>query len=891
MTKLQQKLQQDSQNYINTHIDIYETVGQIIQQLDNDAIKELSGGYSDDIDKVLEILAAETKDILSSPTRSLQKKAFGLDAFSESVEETLRCRSMNYFILTCLPDFILGWHNLEWSNLISIYRLLCIIAARDHGKSLGTSELVVMSTGLKKRVDELVVGDMLMGPDSLPRRITALHRGKSQLYKVNQSRGDSYIVNKYHTLSLYKKWKSVYCGKKGHFKSDVAKLVDIDIEDFRKKSKNYKNIHKGYKVITNFSKQEVFIDPYYLGLRLGNRTQSITDHEIPKYINQFAEENNLIEEKHIPDEFIYNTKEIRLKMLAGLIDSDGSVEDNQIIFTQPISHRRLIDDIERICHTLGLHCVKKDTISKFNGKSFPSIRLKICGEILKDIPVLLERKKMQITSKSNSIFNRPKYYLGDNQNYDISNISTIDIEDAGVGEYISISIDGDKRFLLGDNTVCHNSYHFSFAYPLWQMYRYRPLGTYNHIPTSGGLWMSEEGMLVTNEYKLGITLMDKIREEIEVNPILNARLMPDSKAKGWGSEKINCKNGSSFYTRSANSKIRGLHPTYIVMDDFLNESSLYSAEQREKYWNIFSAVIYPALSPNGQLLIVGTPFFELDMYGVIKKKGPEMKEIEAFPVLEYPAIFPDGTLLFPERHTFQNIMQKRTLLGSLIFSREIMVKPIADAASIFPYSTLEIAIKGQENTRAITNIDSSLTKYVKIVVGCDFAISSEIKADFTVFTIMGVDDRGIFHVLNSVRMHGANYKKQIAGLKKINRDFRPDIMYAEDNGMQQIFIQMMEDAQLPVVGKTTNASNKKSLYKGIPSIAVLFESGRIKFPYGDQRSKDLTDIYFAELNSITYIQDTGKLESTTQHDDCAMSLWQGINACKGEFDDFDFSFV
>lgn len=569
MTNLRKKLQQDSQNYINTHIDVYETVGQIIQQLDNDAIKDLSGGYEGDIDKVLDTLVAETKGILSSPTRSLQKKAFGLDSFSESVEETLRCRSMNYFILTCLPDFILGWHNLEWSNLISIYRLLCVIAARDHGKS----------------------------------------------------------------------------------------------------------------------------------------------------------------------------------------------------------------------------------------------------------------------------------------------------------------------------------YHFSFAYPLWQMYRYRPMGTFDHIPTSGGLWMSEEGMLVTNEYKLGITLMDKIKEEIESNPILNARLMPESKAKGWGSEKIVCKNGASFYTRSANSKIRGLHPTYIVMDDFLNESSLYSAEQREKYWNIFSAVIYPALSPNGQLLIVGTPFFEQDMYGTIKKKGPEMKEMEAFPVLEYPAIFPDGTLLFPERHTFQNIMQKRSLLGSLIFSREIMVKPIADAASIFPYTILNNAIKGQDGVRAITNIDSSPKKYVKVAVGCDFAISSETKADYTVFTIMGVDERGIFHVLNSVRMHGANYKKQIAGLKKINRDFRPDIMYAEDNGMQQIFIQMMEDADLPVVGKTTNATNKKSLYQGIPSLAVLFESGRIKFPYGDERSRNLTDIYFSELNSVTFIQDTGKLESTTQHDDCAMSLWQGVKACKGDADEFDFSFV
>lgn len=569
MIDLQKRIKQGNSGVINSQLDVYETVENILNALDNDAVNELAGGFENDIDKVIDTLVNETYDILASPTRSLQKKGFGLDAFSESVEETLRCRSLNYFILTVLKDFTLGWHNIEWSNLISIYRLLCVIAARDHGKS----------------------------------------------------------------------------------------------------------------------------------------------------------------------------------------------------------------------------------------------------------------------------------------------------------------------------------YHFSFAYPLWQMYRYRPVGTYDHIPTSGGLWMAEEGMLVTNEYKLGITLMEKVKAEIDQNPILNKRLMPDSKREGWGAEKITAKNGASFYTRSANSKIRGLHPTWIVMDDFLNESSLYSQEQRDKYWNIFSAVIYPALSPGGQLLIVGTPFFDEDMYGLIKKKGPELAETEAFPVLEYPAIFPDGTLLFPERHTYENIMQKRALLGSLIFSREILVKPIADAASIFPYSILNNAIKGQDGVKVVANIDSSPRRYEKVVVGCDFAISSETRADYSVFTILGVDDTGMFHILNSVRLHGANYAKQIAALKKINRDFRPDIMYAEDNGMQEIFIQMMKDAGLPVVGKTTDGINKKSLYKGVPSLAVLFESGRIRFPYKDQKSKDLTDLYFAELNSVTYIQDTGKLESTTQHDDCAMSLWQAVRAAKGTIDDFDFSFV
>ena len=146
------------------------------------------------------------------------------------------------------------------------------------------------------------------------------------------------------------------------------------------------------------------------------------------------------------------------------------------------------------------------------------------------------------------------------------------------------------------------SHHFSFAYPIWQMFRYCKSGTYlNKVPRE--LQMAKEGLLITNEFGLAGHLLAKIKEEIEANPILRETLMPDSKRDGWGAEKILCKNGSSFAIKSAGSKIRGYHPTYIVLDDFLNESSLYSQDQRNKYWNMFSGVILPALSPGGQLAV------------------------------------------------------------------------------------------------------------------------------------------------------------------------------------------------------------------------------------------------------------------------------------------------
>ena len=53
-------------------------------------------------------------------------------------------------------------------------------------------------------------------------------------------------------------------------------------------------------------------------------------------------------------------------------------------------------------------------------------------------------------------------------------VSSIKITEVGEGEFVSITTDGDHRFLLADGTVTHNSYYFSNAYAIWQLYRYSP---------------------------------------------------------------------------------------------------------------------------------------------------------------------------------------------------------------------------------------------------------------------------------------------------------------------------------------------------------------------------------------------------------------------------------
>lgn len=424
------------------------------------------------------------------------------------------------------------------------------------------------------------------------------------------------------------------------------------------------------------------------------------------------------------------------------------------------------------------------------------------------------------------------------------------------------------------------SFTFSKAYPLWKLYRYTKGGNFKN--TSRELTMSKKGMLITSEFTLGKDFLAGIREEIEENSILKEKLFPGKNSGEWGMSDIKCKNGAELQIKSVESRIRGRHPHWMVVDDMLEDFVLYSSEMREKYKTFFHSVLMNAIVPGGQVVLIGTPFHEKDLYADLKTK-------KSWKVFEYPAIFPDGTILWENRYNFKALLEKRESQGSIIFSREILCKPISSESTIFPYHILEKSFVGMSEYTLVKNYYSHPQKFNKISVGCDFAISSEIGSDFTVYTVLGLDDFGYYWLLYMYRERGASYNKQISVLKEINSNFQPNIIFGEDNAFQKVMIQMAKDAGLPIVGHTTG-TNKFDLRNGLPGLAVLFEQGKIKLPRGDQNSKDITDIVISELSSITW-KESGKLESVSEHDDTGISLWLAIKAINYVNESFSYDFI
>ena len=263
-----------------------------------------------------------------------------------------------------------------------------------------------------------------------------------------------------------------------------GEIIELTLEQYINLPSNTQKALKLYKTGIEFPEKKVPIDPYIIGYWLGDGTSSkpeITTQDsttvkyfktnLEKYKCYFQYQNNtseytyringnssdgnlflktlqnlyLIDNKHIPDIYKYNSRENRLKLLAGLLDSDGSYKKGRNIFefSQSVDHEQLIDDVIYLCRSLGFACYKKKKNThkgiKKNGEAF---RFSIMGENIENIPTLCPRKKAsKRISKKNVLVTAIKGIIPSEKKE----------------KYFGFELDGNGRFLLGDFSVTHNS--------------------------------------------------------------------------------------------------------------------------------------------------------------------------------------------------------------------------------------------------------------------------------------------------------------------------------------------------------------------------------------------------------------------------------------------------
>lgn len=161
-----------------------------------------------------------------------------------------------------------------------------IIGAPGSGKCLAKGTKVIMYDFKLKSVEDIQIGDELMGVDGSKRTVQELSSGFADLYDVIQVNGITYRVTGNHILTL------TMSGKQYENKS---KIIKITVNDWLQQSNQFKKRAKGFVCdCLHFDAKDLPLDPYYLGLWLGdgcsNNLCRITtaDKEIINYLKDFA---------------------------------------------------------------------------------------------------------------------------------------------------------------------------------------------------------------------------------------------------------------------------------------------------------------------------------------------------------------------------------------------------------------------------------------------------------------------------------------------------------------------------------------------------------------------------------------------------------------------------
>ena len=288
---------------------------------------------------------------------------------------------------------------------------------------------------------------------------------------------------------------------------DDDDTIDITIEKYLKLNSRTKDKLVLFKIEgIHWTKKDVEMEPYLLGMWLGDGLSDGTgfalnykkDFETLDYWEKWAQENgavitkdgrykfsivskknkealssglcnrveeaplkkylrkyNLLNNKHIPNEYLTNDRETRLKVLAGLIDTDGSVRSNghEIRICQGSKNDIIIENAYTLAMSLGFSCGIKEgrsqwTDKKTNDKKFSSYKeLTITGYKIHEIPTLLPYKKLANVEDETQIV-RSKSFM----------CSKFNLVEVGVGPYVGWQLhDKRGRFCLKDGIAVHNT--------------------------------------------------------------------------------------------------------------------------------------------------------------------------------------------------------------------------------------------------------------------------------------------------------------------------------------------------------------------------------------------------------------------------------------------------
>lgn len=232
--------------------------------------------------------------------------------------------------------------------------------------------------------------------------------------------------------------------------------------------------------------------------------------------------------------------------------------------------------------------------------------------------------------------------------------------------------------------------------------------------------------------------LDSIKLELENNELIHEDF-GDQRGHIWKSNRIVLQNGNAIAALGRGESIRGIkvkyrRPTHVICDDLLKDKEVESPALREFTDTWFRRVIMN-LGKNALVILVNTIMHPDDLPSRRLKDLTEGK-LAKWIGLRFSAYKPDGKPLWPRMWTRENLEEKKTNLGSFVFSTEWDNDPLPEGGKKFNKAKMKF----------FNLEDINLREYV-LSFGIDPATGKEFGSDSAI-AIVGQHPRGYIDVLD-----------------------------------------------------------------------------------------------------------------------------------------------
>lgn len=284
---------------------------------------------------------------------------------------------------------------------------------------VSSNTIVQLFDGTNIKANEINVNDKLIGDDGNERTVLSVSTGTGQMYRIYQQYGESYDVNDKHILSLFdtkynelkyypanrqfclkrwnnrtKRFENTFYKKYSDFKVNENDdcIVDISIRDIMNMDSDSRSRFHGFR-----NKAINW-----------SRNDNIDTDPFEFGYNLLTKEDDF---NGISKNYLINDIETRMKLLNGILEYSNKNDKNKsnVIMVENV---QIMKDIEFLIFSLGYSC-----------------------EI--------------ITLERTPVIYKIKFF-------DRTNGTITKINDIGIGDYVAIEIDGNKRFAINNFTITHN---------------------------------------------------------------------------------------------------------------------------------------------------------------------------------------------------------------------------------------------------------------------------------------------------------------------------------------------------------------------------------------------------------------------------------------------------